>query len=80
MPYKLIDVVRTFDVGTQRDLITTGDGKWISDNAAEKDIDSDDSDDDCEIDIELTDSEVKAIVKQKSIADEDGSWSATLTT
>ena len=39
MPFKLIDVRRTVDMGTQTDISISGEGKWIDNDPAEEEID-----------------------------------------
>ena len=69
MPFKLLNGRRTIDQGTQTGISISGEGKWIDNDPAEEEIEPfifsvDDSPDD---DIDLTEGEAKAILKQKSV-------------
>ena len=84
MPYKLIDIQSGVTMGTQADISVNGEGKWIGIDQAKEDIDplvfsdddisgEDDSDDHiAEDEVKLTEGEIRAIIKQKSIPDENG--------
>ena len=39
MPYKLIDVQRNINVGTQTDISVNGEGTWIGTDQVKEDID-----------------------------------------
>ena len=83
LPYKLIDGQRNINVGTQNDISLNGEGTWIGLDQAKEAIDlfsfsddnisdRDDSNDDIpEDDIKLTEGEIRAIIKQKGIPDQD---------
>ena len=73
MPYKFIVVRRSVDMGTQTDISISRGGKSIDNDPAEEEIGpfifSDDGIPD--VNIDLTEGEVEAILKQKSVPDED---------
>ena len=64
------DSRRTVDLGTQTDISISGEGKWIDYDPAEEEIDPFVFSDD---DIDLTEGEVKAILKQQIVPDTEGS-------